>query len=309
MPRPRRDLASQRVRLAAHARPLRRGPGQVQFGLDPTRGIVLDGLSEAEVGWLLTLTPAASSAALQTAGTLLGTALTWGVSAARASELVGLLHSHGLLHDPSPPTGGSAVSPAAHLGDHRRASLGQVCVVGAGGAASALRRHLLEVSEVSGSSVTGVVEDPAAADVTVLVVAEAVGTPAGPAGVGDDATAVHLPVVVQAHRVAVGPLVGAADGPCLTCLDYHRRDRDRAWPALMAQVDGAMPGLQQPVEVDPILAGLTLGLCTMVLHAYLGSGAVLTGLAWEVSLPWPHVLARQWPQHPACARHQRCGEL
>jgi len=288
------------VRLAAHARPFRRGPGQVQFGLDPACGVVLDGLDEAEVGWLLTLEPARTSRSVHNeAGALLGSAVPWGVTEARAAELVRHLRRHRLV-DEHHPEGGPRDDGGGRSGDSRgRVGAGRVCVLGVGRAAQAVREHL---AGLAGSSwLTGLVEDPATADVAVLVIGEVVGARHIITGPPDTP---HLPVVVQAHRVVVGPLVDGRAGPCLRCLHHYRRDRDHAWPALVAQVDDALQQPRTPVDIDPLLSGVTAGLCAMVLHAFLDGGAAPEGVAWEVSLPWPRVLARRWARHPACRHHQ-----
>lgn len=49
---------------------------------------------------------------------------------------------------------------------------------------------------------------------------------------------VHLPVVFTADRAEVGPLVTPGDGPCLACIEAHRRDADAAWPRIAAQLVG-----------------------------------------------------------------------
>jgi len=264
----------------------------VQFGLDPSRGIVLDGLSEAEIGWLLTLRPAGLPASVHSAGVLLGSATPWGVTASRAAELVGRLGRHGLLEEPQP-------------GARGRTRQAPVCVLGSGSAASDVRAHLHALTSAGRSVAVHLVEDPDEAEVTVLVVAEALGAQQALDWAGFSAA--HIPVVVQAHRVVVGPLVTESGGPCLTCLDHYRRGRDRAWPVLMSQVEGALTDLRSPVHVDPVLSGVTAGVCTMVVHAFLTTGAVPFGLTWEVSTPWPRVLARRWARHPACRHHPPPG--
>ena len=40
---------NRRPRLKSHVQPLRRGPGSLQLGLYPDAGVVLDGLSDAEI--------------------------------------------------------------------------------------------------------------------------------------------------------------------------------------------------------------------------------------------------------------------
>lgn len=49
---------------------------------------------------------------------------------------------------------------------------------------------------------------------------------------------VHLPVVFTADRAEIGPLISPGDGPCLSCVEAHRRDDDPAWPRIAAQLIG-----------------------------------------------------------------------
>ncbi|MGB7450254.1 MAG: hypothetical protein WA892_14165 [Ornithinimicrobium sp.] len=309
MPRPRHDLASQRVRLAAHARPLRRGPGQVQFGLDPGRGIVLTGLSEAEVGWLLTLSAAEVPAARRHgAGVLLGSATQWGLTVPRAAELVSELRVRRLVSEPAAPDRAPGKVAAHQHADVRIQHPARVCVLGTGPAASAIRDHLATLEPAGPAAAIEVCGVPAEADITILVVAEAVG--AGSAIGWARSSVAHLPVVVHPHRVVVGPLVTGTTGPCLTCLDHYRRDRDQAWPLLVAQVDGSLGEAGTPVHIEPALSGVTAGLCAMVLSGFVSMGTAPVGLTWEVSLPWPRVIARRWAEHPACGHHgRRPGDL
>lgn len=46
----------------------------------------------------------------------------------------------------------------------------------------------------------------------------------------------HLPVVFSDLSATIGPLVEPGDGPCLGCVELHRRDADQAWPALATQL-------------------------------------------------------------------------
>lgn len=59
----------------------------------------------------------------------------------------------------------------------------------------------------------------------------------------------HLPVVVDEDRVRIGPMVIPGLTPCLTCLDLHRTDWDRAWPALLPQLGRARSPLAPVVPV------------------------------------------------------------
>ncbi|HWR86155.1 MAG TPA: hypothetical protein VN200_09195, partial [Rhodoglobus sp.] len=42
----------------------------------------------------------------------------------------------------------------------------------------------------------------------------------------------HLPVVLSDTGAHIGPIVEPGSGPCLLCLELHRRDADEAWPAV-----------------------------------------------------------------------------
>jgi hypothetical protein len=112
----------------------------------------------------------------------------------------------------------------------------------------------------------------------------------------------HLPVVVQGHRVQVGPLVvGGGDGPCLSCLDLHRCDRDAAWPALLSQLTARGPlRPSAPVNLEGTLGAMTIGAAAMIVHTCLDGQPVCEGLSLELSLPWPTVQTRRWITHPMC---------
>ena len=51
----------------------------------------------------------------------------------------------------------------------------------------------------------------------------------------------HLAVVFDAGGVTVGPVVEPGRTACLACLSAHERDRDAAWPAIVAQLVSRRP--------------------------------------------------------------------
>lgn len=55
------------------------------------------------------------------------------------------------------------------------------------------------------------------------------------------ADATHVPVVFDGGGVTVGPVVEPGRTACLACLAAHERDRDPAWPALVAQLVARRP--------------------------------------------------------------------
>lgn len=52
----------------------------------------------------------------------------------------------------------------------------------------------------------------------------------------------HLPIVFSDTGVTIGPLIEPGSGPCLLCLELHRRDGDEAWAAVATQLLGRSTG-------------------------------------------------------------------
>ncbi|MBB5871705.1 hypothetical protein F4553_005084 [Allocatelliglobosispora scoriae] len=105
-----------------------------------------------------------------------------------------------------------------------------------------------------------------------------------------------LAVTVREGVVVVGPLVPAAGGPCLRCLDLHRIDRDPGWPSLAAQLkpDPATA----PCRSATVLAaaGFVVGEALELLD---GGKPTTIGGCIEVSGPSTS-RRRAWPRHPSC---------
>jgi hypothetical protein len=129
----------------------------------------------------------------------------------------------------------------------------------------------------------------------------------------------HLSVVVQEGRTLVGPLVRGQAGPCLRCLDLHRRDRDPQWPRVLEQLLAsarraggvsagraggaaavARRGLRGPEEAAS--AALAGSLAALQVLTHLDGHAVpaAVGATLEVELPDGLVSRRPWPAHPSC---------
>lgn len=111
-----------------------------------------------------------------------------------------------------------------------------------------------------------------------------------------------LPVVAQRLRVLVGPVVGVGDGPCLHCLDLHRRDRDAAWPALASAL-GHPAEQQVPLDLPEPVVRAAEGLVMLLVASVVAGRAVATGLGYELGPAAPHVVARRWLRHPGCPWH------
>lgn len=58
----------------------------------------------------------------------------------------------------------------------------------------------------------------------------------------------HLPVVFTDRAVHLGPVVEPGSGPCLLCLELHRRDADSAWPAIASQLLGREGTSESPLS-------------------------------------------------------------
>jgi bacteriocin biosynthesis cyclodehydratase domain-containing protein len=170
-----------------------------------------------------------------------------------------------------------------------------VCVLGRGPLPDLVREQLgrCGVGQVSASW-----SETASPDLVVLVTAHAVAPQEAPLWLARGLA--HLPVIAHSRSSLVGPVVRPHQGPCLHCLDLHRRDRDGAWPRLLAQLAPTATDLADPVDNDPALAGATAAVCAMVVRGHITGAATPPGTTWEVSLPWGEVTGRSWPAHPAC---------
>lgn len=266
------------VRLRPTARPVRRGPGEVQFGVAPGHGIVLAGLSEGESALLLSLAG--------DAGTSRDAALAhrFGVPLRRVQQFVSALRAHDLLADTAAPAG---FTPA---GDRPVLAVpGHGCVV------DRIRAELTE----AGCHVTAQDDPPdPPADLAVLCASDALTPDAGRAW--QAAGTAQLPVVLRAGGVVIGPLVQPGTSPCLRCLDLHRRDRDAAWPRILSQLGSGAAELARPVDAPDTQAAAVAALVTVVTLESLTSPHPVRGISWQVSLPWPEVCTRRWERHPRC---------
>ncbi|USQ77138.1 hypothetical protein [Ornithinimicrobium cryptoxanthini] len=261
------------VRLRPSALPVRRAPGEVQFGMSPTHGIVLAGLTESESELLLSLSESAGTARDVTL------AERFGVPLERVVDFIGALRSNGLL-----------VPDTIIAGTHR------LCVPGRGIVVELVREHLQ-------STGVDMVVDPdptdlAAADLAVLCGRDAIAPDEGAAC--QRARVTHLPVVLRDGEVIIGPLIHPGVSACLRCLDLHRCDRDQAWPRILSQITTPTSDLGISVDAVPAQANTVAALVAMLARESLTTPQVATGVSWQISLPWPEVRTRVWTPHPHC---------
>jgi bacteriocin biosynthesis cyclodehydratase domain-containing protein len=112
----------------------------------------------------------------------------------------------------------------------------------------------------------------------------------------------HLVATVRETTGVVGPLVLPGHTGCLRCIDLHRSDRDRAWPALLAQLTERTRRAADPV--DGPLALLVAAAAALQALAFLDlAGEVPVGVrnaSIELRLPDWKLRRRSWPPHPRC---------
>ena len=324
-----------RPRLKSHVQPLRRGPGSVQLGLCPDAGLVLDGLSDAEIAMVEGLDGSVDLHALY------ALAAAAGVAASRLSAMIAALDAHHLLVDTTTDRAclsaidnsrrdllrpdASAVAAAYGLAgdgyEHVAARANQHVMISGEGELPRALADLLRVGGIGrvsvGANAVNTLElelrsDPIGTprarfgsvselpDLVVLTVMGAIRPDAGEPWLRRGIP--HLPLVVQGHRVQVGPLITGGFGPCLSCLDLHRRDRDAAWPTLLSQLAPGGP-LQRdsPISLESTLTAMTAGAAAMIVNTCLDRQPVPGGLSLELSLPWPTIRNRRWFSHPLCS--------
>ena len=305
-----------RPRLKEQFRPLRRGHGQVQLGLDPAVGVVLDGLTDDEVHLLEHLDGSLDEVS----------ATTWaarrGIPAERVATLLSTLRTHSLtVEDPAHRFDLAGLAPAARDAlradaaalacayrspDDGYAVLGrrarrQVVVCGTGGLPAVLVQALRQagVGQVLSGRYAG--DEPAghrSPDLVVLTGIGAVAAEAASAWLGGRVA--HLPVVLHGTSAEVGPLVQPGTGPCLRCVDLTRTDHDPGWPAVLAQLTPTAVGPVAEASGETSLVFATAGLAAMAVLLALDGHPQQPGTSWRLGLPAPRLTEQVWPRHPDC---------
>jgi hypothetical protein len=105
----------------------------------------------------------------------------------------------------------------------------------------------------------------------------------------------HLAVTIREGAAVIGPLVPPTGGPCLSCLDLHRGERDAGWPELTAQLG---PDALQPCTVATLLAATAYATAEALVFLD-GADPETLGAAVEITAPG-RFRRRSWPPHPAC---------
>jgi hypothetical protein len=105
----------------------------------------------------------------------------------------------------------------------------------------------------------------------------------------------HLAVTIRDGTPVIGPFVPATGGPCLSCLDLHRKDRDPAWPGPPRR---PLFEAVEPCAVATLMAATAFATAEVLTHLDGGRPQTL-GAAVEITAPG-HTRRRRWPPHPAC---------
>jgi bacteriocin biosynthesis cyclodehydratase domain-containing protein len=112
----------------------------------------------------------------------------------------------------------------------------------------------------------------------------------------------HLPVRFRDGTGLIGPLVIPGVTSCLRCADLHRSDRDADWPAVAAQLRGAVGSADRATVLAT--AALALNQVHRVISA-IGDGhdprtlpTLDTTLEFDVNTGT--TTARRWSRHPRC---------
>jgi bacteriocin biosynthesis cyclodehydratase domain-containing protein len=105
----------------------------------------------------------------------------------------------------------------------------------------------------------------------------------------------HLPVVFSESGVVVGPIVEPGVGPCLRCLELHRRDLDPAWPAVATQLLGRRSGAESPLLASEGAAAAA----RLVLERLAGRPAGAS-VSLRIDGATGERTTQGWHEHPGC---------
>lgn len=252
---------------------LRRGPSEVQVGLDPREAVVLPATPEvrAALDRLATGTPPTQP----------------------ADPTLDVLAGYGLLMDERVARGLGG-SPHSGRPDPRPV---RADVFGHPSGARLLEQ-LTTLLAAAGLEVTPAGVAPVA---VLLGVGEPDRTRLDPWVRDADP---HLVVRMAEGRATVGPFVVPGQTACLRCIDAHHTDDDPQWPLLVTQYAAASStdradGIGEPV--DPMLAAVAVGWAARDLATYAEGGRPST---WSATVTLDRALTgvetHSWLRHPEC---------
>jgi len=239
-----------------------RSPYDVQLGIDPPR-LRLDDLSETQERMLAALVSGVSETGLGM------------IARGKLPERDDLLaRLQPVLHSPTP------------------AETATVAISGDGPVAAAIGEVLGRTGvRVLASTDVGALADRGA-DLAVLVAEHVLAPHLHGVWLRRDVT--HLPVVLTESAVHIGPMVEPGSGPCLLCLELHRRDEDSAWPAIAAQ----LLGRRAPAPSAVIIPDTAALVGRMVLERLAGRGTA--GVSVRIDEATGDRRESVWGVHPEC---------
>lgn len=118
----------------------------------------------------------------------------------------------------------------------------------------------------------------------------------------------HLAVRIRDGTGLVGPLVIPGASSCLACADLHRSDRDAAWPAVAAQLRGAVGSADRATVLAT--AALALNQIDRVVRAMRDNHdgdprrpppLPVLDTTLEFDADSSSIVARRWSRHPRCS--------
>lgn len=277
-----------RYALTAGRQVLLRPDGAAQVGWDPRRAVLVhppDGMTQSQlVGLLRLLQGGLTRAELHTAAAQLGS-----IGTAAVDALVDALNEAGVLTVPA-----SRPVRSASIRVHGRGPLSELL-------SSGLRCSGARVERSARPHAAAV---PDATDLVVLADYQV----AEPRVVRElhRAGVAHLPVRVRDGAGLVGPLVIPGVTSCLQCADLHRSDRDSAWPAVAAQLRGAVGSASRAMILAT--AALALNQVDLVVRAVNSAGdphcppepPPTLDTTLELDVDGYSIVARRWSRHPDC---------
>jgi bacteriocin biosynthesis cyclodehydratase domain-containing protein len=251
-----------------------RDPFSLQFGVDPAR-VVLREVSSAQERMIWALSSGVSRSGLSMIAQSAGAA---------EGDVVRLLDAIGpLLTDPAPaPT------------------IPTVAIVGAGMTVERIASGLAETGvrvEVTSSPS----EDPC--DLGIVVGHYVLDPPSYGFWLRRDIP--HLPVIFGDGSVIIGPLIAPGVGPCLYCLEHHRRDADASWSAIASQLWGRRSPAETPL-ISREVAALASRLAMQHLESersQLGprvARILAAATSFRLSTLTGEVTRTEWMPHPEC---------
>ena len=243
-----------------------RTPFSVQLGVDPPV-VVIEDVTEAQEKMLAALTVGVTAAGLQ---------LVANGSTAKRDELLELI-------DPAierPPD----TDPVR-----------EVTICGSGGFVDTLARALAS-DAIHVTIVHDYVDLPdSRPDIAIVVAAHVV--PPAFHGVWLRRDVPHLSIVFSETASVVGPVVEPGTGPCLLCLELHRRDADASWPAIATQLLGRGGGADSPA----LLLESAAEVCRVVAaHGSRMAGHSDTATSVRIDGATGERTSSVWAVHPGC---------